>query len=143
MRGRSKQSWREIEHAAQRARHRRNSKQMRTRMSRLAEMDLAEITDFIARDNPARALEFEEELIEQVRKIGRAPFAYVERPDLRAQLRSCVHGAWERHDTSSARAPPSPRAIIVAWASVPRRKQQCAQRLCPRRDKRLSDPCPR
>jgi plasmid stabilization system protein ParE len=53
-------------------------------MSRLAEMDLAEITDFIARDDQARAVKFEEELIEQVRKIGRAPFAYVERPKLRA-----------------------------------------------------------
>jgi plasmid stabilization system protein ParE len=28
-------------------------------------MDLADITDFIARDNPARAFKFEEELIER------------------------------------------------------------------------------
>jgi len=63
-------------------------------MSRQAEMDLAEITEFIARDNPARAFEFEEELVEHARKIGRAPFAYVERPELGARLRSCAHGAY-------------------------------------------------
>lgn len=57
-------------------------------------MDLAEITDFIARDNPARAFKFEEELLEHARKIARAPFAYVERPDLCAGLRSCAHGAY-------------------------------------------------
>ena len=38
-------------------------------------MDLAEITDFIARDNPVRAFEFEEELVGHARKIGRAPLA--------------------------------------------------------------------
>jgi toxin ParE1/3/4 len=67
---------------------------MRTRMSRQAEMDLAEITDFIARDNPARAFEFEEKLIEHARRIGRAPLAYAERPNLCAGLRSCAHGAY-------------------------------------------------
>jgi toxin ParE1/3/4 len=63
-------------------------------MSRQAEMDLAEITDFIARDNPARAFKFEEELVEHARKIERAPFAYVERSELGTGLRSCAHGAY-------------------------------------------------
>ena len=63
-------------------------------MSRQAEMDLAEITDFIARDNPARAFAFEEELVEHARKIGRAPLAYAERPDLCDGLRSCAHGSY-------------------------------------------------
>jgi toxin ParE1/3/4 len=57
-------------------------------------MDLADITDFIARDNPARAFKFEEELIEHARKIARAPLAYVERPDLGSRLRCCTHGAY-------------------------------------------------
>ena len=57
-------------------------------------MDLAEITDFLARDNPVRAFKFEEELVEHARKIGRAPFAYVERSDVGAGLRSCAHGAY-------------------------------------------------
>ena len=63
-------------------------------MSRRAEMDLAEITHFIALDNPARAFEFEEELLEHVRRIERAPLAYAERADLCAGLRSCAHGAY-------------------------------------------------
>ena len=63
-------------------------------MSRQAEMDLAEITDFIARENPARAFAFEEELVEHARKIGRAPLAYAARPDLCDGLRSCVHGSY-------------------------------------------------
>jgi toxin ParE1/3/4 len=63
-------------------------------MSRQAEMDLAEITEFIARDNPAGAFKFEEELVEHARRIGRAPFAYVERAELGTRLRSCAHGAY-------------------------------------------------
>jgi hypothetical protein len=39
-------------------------------------MDLAEITSFIAPGNPARAFEFEEDLLEHVHRIGRAPLAY-------------------------------------------------------------------
>jgi signal transduction histidine kinase len=35
-------------------------------------MDLAEITHFIALDNPARAFKFEEELLEHARRIERA-----------------------------------------------------------------------
>lgn len=57
-------------------------------------MDLAEITDFIALDNPERAYQLEEELLEHAQKIARAPFAYVERSDLRPGLRSCAHGAY-------------------------------------------------
>jgi toxin ParE1/3/4 len=63
-------------------------------MSRRAEMDLAEITNFIALDNPARAFEFEEDLLEHAHRIGRAPLAYAVRADLGAGLRSCVHGAY-------------------------------------------------
>ena len=57
-------------------------------------MDLAEITDFIALDNPERADQFEDELIEHARKIALAPLAYAERSDLRPGLRSCAHGAY-------------------------------------------------
>ncbi|MBL8265982.1 MAG: type II toxin-antitoxin system RelE/ParE family toxin [Steroidobacter sp.] len=57
-------------------------------------MDLAEITDFIALDNPERASQFEDELIEHAQRIARAPLAYTERTDLRPGLRSCSHGAY-------------------------------------------------
>jgi toxin ParE1/3/4 len=67
---------------------------MRVRLSRRAEIDLAEITDFIALDNPERAYEFEDELIARARKIGQSPLVYVERPELKEGLRSCAHGAY-------------------------------------------------
>jgi toxin ParE1/3/4 len=47
---------------------------MGVRLSRRAEMDLAEVTDFIALDNPERAYEFEDELLERARKISLKPF---------------------------------------------------------------------
>jgi toxin ParE1/3/4 len=46
---------------------------VRVRLSRRAEIDLAEITDFIALDNPERALEFEDELLARAHKIAHAP----------------------------------------------------------------------
>lgn len=67
---------------------------MPVRLSRRAESDLGEITDFIALDNPERASEFEDELLEHARKIALAPLGYVERPELRKGLRSCTHGAY-------------------------------------------------
>ena len=67
---------------------------MQVRISRRAEIDLAEITDFIALDNPERALEFEDELIAQAHKIAHSPLGYVERPELREGLRSCTYGAY-------------------------------------------------
>lgn len=67
---------------------------MRVRISRRAEMDLAEITDFIALDNPDRADQFEDALLERAQRISLAPLSYVERPELREGLRSCAHGAY-------------------------------------------------
>ncbi len=67
---------------------------MRVRLSRRADIDLAEITDFIALDNPERAFEFEDELIARARKIAQAPLVYVERPELKEGIRSCAHGAY-------------------------------------------------
>ncbi len=48
---------------------------MRVRISRRAEMDLVEITDFIALDSPERADQFEDELLERTQKISLAPLA--------------------------------------------------------------------
>jgi len=66
----------------------------RVRVSRRAELDLAEITDFIALDNPEHAYQFEDELLDHARKIAGAPLAYAERTDLRPGLRSCAHGVY-------------------------------------------------
>ena len=49
---------------------------MRVRLSRRAETDLVEITDFIAIDNPERATDFEDELLEHAHKIAQTPLGY-------------------------------------------------------------------
>lgn len=67
---------------------------MRVRLSRRAETDLVEITDFIALDNPGRASDFEDELLKHASKIAQAPLAYVERPELKKGVRSRAHGAY-------------------------------------------------
>jgi toxin ParE1/3/4 len=67
---------------------------MGVRLSRRAEMDLVEITDFIALDNPERAYEFEDKLLEKTGEISLSPFGYVERPELKSGVRSCAHGSY-------------------------------------------------
>ena len=57
-----------------------------------AETDLEAIGDYIARDNPRRAMSFVRELREQCRKITEAPKAYRPRPELGKGLRSCAYG---------------------------------------------------
>jgi toxin ParE1/3/4 len=57
-----------------------------------AETDLEAIGDYIARDNPRRAMSFVRELREQCRKITEAPQAYRPRPELGKGLRSCAYG---------------------------------------------------
>lgn len=58
----------------------------------LAEADLESIGDYIAQDNPRRALSFLAELREQCGKIANAPLAYQARPELAENLRSCAYG---------------------------------------------------
>ena len=67
---------------------------MSVRLSRRAEMDLFEVTEFIALDNPERAFQFEDELLERARKISLSPLGYFERPELKPGVRSCVHGSY-------------------------------------------------
>ena len=57
-----------------------------------AETDLEAIGDYIARDNPRRAISFVRELRGQCRKITQAPKAYRPRPELGKGLRSCAYG---------------------------------------------------
>jgi len=65
---------------------------MRVTVSPLAERDLETIGDYIAEDNPLRALTFVEEMRDQCKKVARAPQAYRARPELAAGLRSCAYG---------------------------------------------------
>lgn len=65
---------------------------MRVTVSPLAEQDLETIGDYIAEDNPGRAVSFIVELRAQCEKIAKAPQAYLARPELAEGLRSCAHG---------------------------------------------------
>ncbi len=65
---------------------------MRFRFSRRAEIDIAEIGDFIARDNPRRALSFVAELRSRCRALVEFPEAYPLRPEFGAGVRVAVHG---------------------------------------------------
>jgi toxin ParE1/3/4 len=65
---------------------------MRVTLSPLAERDLESIGDYIAEDNPRRALSFVAELRARCDTIAKAPQAYRARPELAEGLRSCAHG---------------------------------------------------
>jgi len=65
---------------------------MRLSFSPLAEQDLESIGDYIAADNPVRAVSFVLELRQQCQRIARNPLGYRARPELGEGLRSCAHG---------------------------------------------------
>jgi toxin ParE1/3/4 len=67
---------------------------MRTFLSQLAERDLEEIADYIARDDPRRALSFIDELRRQCARIGDTPKAFSARPELGAGVRSSPYGRY-------------------------------------------------
>src|SRR5471032_295363 len=56
-----------------------------------AELDLIEIGDYIARDNPVRAESFVDDLVAHAQVIARSPNAYIARDDLTPGLRACAH----------------------------------------------------
>ena len=73
------------------------------RFSPKAESDLEEIGDFIARDNPRRAVTFIDELIELCELIGRSPDAFQSLPNLGPGIRRAVHGRYAIFYTVHAR----------------------------------------
>lgn len=60
--------------------------------SRRAENDLEEIGDYIAQDNPRRALSFVRELRVHCQRIANAPLSHPARPELGAGIRSVSYG---------------------------------------------------
>lgn len=64
---------------------------MRVIIAPSAQQDLASIGDFIARDNPARAATFVEELFEVCMKLADHPEAFALRPALGARIRVQFH----------------------------------------------------
>jgi len=65
---------------------------MRLEFQPQAERDLEGIGDYIAQDNPRRAITFLQELRAQCRKILISPQAYRPRPELGEGIRSCAYG---------------------------------------------------
>ena len=65
---------------------------MRLFFAPLAEQDLESIADYIATDNPRRALSFIRELRQQCQRIALNPHGYRMRPELGEEIRSCPHG---------------------------------------------------
>ncbi|MEB7538648.1 type II toxin-antitoxin system RelE/ParE family toxin [Pantoea anthophila] len=67
---------------------------MKLGLSPLAEQDLEAIGDYIAQDNPIRAISFMEELYQQCLLIAESPAIYRERPELGQSVRSCAYGRY-------------------------------------------------
>jgi toxin ParE1/3/4 len=65
---------------------------MRAHFTRQAEIDLEEVGDYIALDNPRRAVSFIREIRQHCEKIADGPRHYVARPDLGDPIRICAHG---------------------------------------------------
>ena len=59
-----------------------------------AEADLEDIGDFIARDNPARAVTFIEEMREHCRALEKHPELGPARPEIAHDARMLVHAAY-------------------------------------------------
>lgn len=65
---------------------------MRLHFTPQAEIDLEEIGDYIALDNPARAVKFIQEVRRHCEHISEGPMRYPARPELGAAVRVCGHG---------------------------------------------------
>jgi toxin ParE1/3/4 len=67
---------------------------MRLELSPYIERDLEEIADWIAQDNPRRAVSFIQEIREEFRRIGEGPLLYQLRPEIGADARLAVVGRY-------------------------------------------------
>ncbi len=67
---------------------------MRVEFSRFIAGDLETIGDFIAQDNPRRAVTFIQEIRAKIRLIGEGPLHYQRRPEIGADARLAVVGQY-------------------------------------------------
>lgn len=65
---------------------------MRLEFSRFVERDLEAIADFIAADNPPRAVTFIRQIRDAILQIGKQPLIYQLRPEIGAAARLAVVG---------------------------------------------------
>ncbi|MBV9629701.1 MAG: type II toxin-antitoxin system RelE/ParE family toxin [Xanthobacteraceae bacterium] len=57
-----------------------------------AEIDVEEIGDYIALENPKRAVTFIQEMRQHCKRIAESPLGYAARPDLGDAIRTCAYG---------------------------------------------------
>jgi toxin ParE1/3/4 len=67
---------------------------MRLEFSRWVEGDLKSIADYIAEDNPMRAVSFIREIREKIRMVARQPLTYQLRPEIGEVARLAVVGRY-------------------------------------------------
>jgi len=67
---------------------------MQVVLSRFVKADLQDIGDWIARDNPQRAVTFVQEIREAFHRIGDDPRIYRLRPEIGEDARLCVVGRY-------------------------------------------------
>jgi plasmid stabilization system protein ParE len=67
---------------------------MRLEFSRFVESDLEAIGDYIAQDNPKRAITFIREMRERIRAVGENPLIYRVRPEIGEGARMAVVGRY-------------------------------------------------
>ena len=67
---------------------------MRVELSRFIEPDIEAIGDFIAQDNPRRAITFVREIREKIRSIGQNPLLYRLHPEIGEEARLAVVGRY-------------------------------------------------
>jgi toxin ParE1/3/4 len=67
---------------------------VRVKLSRHIKGDLKEIGDWIAEDNPRRAISFIQEIRETFRQIGKGSLLYQLRPDIGEDARIAVVGRY-------------------------------------------------
>ena len=67
---------------------------MRVELSHLVLSDLEAIGDYIARDNPVRAVSFVREIRAKLKQIGKGPLRYQLRPDVGKDARLAIVGQY-------------------------------------------------
>lgn len=67
---------------------------MRLEFSRYVEQDLDEIANWIAQDNPSRAVTFIQEIRNKLHWISQAPLLYQVRPDIGREARLATVGRY-------------------------------------------------
>jgi len=67
---------------------------VRVEFSTFVEGDLVAIVDYIAEDNPIRAVEFLQEIRDEIRRIGRNPLIYRLRPEIGEEARLAIVGRY-------------------------------------------------